>query len=192
MSLRRALALACLLAAAGCAQDFHARYAARHPGFDPARFPHRDADLEETLAALLAPRTDPDDRTTRTGLRIHAIRGDDWPTLTLEDVAEGRHREAGTRDYLVALRASCAMTDAQYRYANDAATWYLLVDDRLAAFRRARFDRRCQGGAPRVRYRRVPGPYTRCLDTLARDGVVVSEDGTRRAGCGPVPALPDR
>jgi hypothetical protein len=183
--------LAAASLALACAPSFYDRYAAAHPEFDPAVFPRPAADLAETIAALHAPKRDATDRTSLMQLQVFALE-QPWTSIGLDAIADEDHRPGPGRHFLVVARVGCAMTDVYAHYGNEAATWYLVFDDRLAAYRRATLDPRCGARRTRERYKRVPVDYTQCLDGFARDGVATLKDGSVAPDCGPVPLLRSR
>jgi hypothetical protein len=128
------LAFALVAAATACGPTYYDSYRADHPGWN-ATFPRLGASLEESVAALQAPKL----RGAVHGIRVYDVTGEAPVEVSLRDIEAARFESAAHADYVVIARMACARSDSGAHYVANGDAWYWLPKNALAAYRHLRF-----------------------------------------------------
>ncbi|HXX49561.1 MAG TPA: hypothetical protein VEN47_15130 [Myxococcota bacterium] len=132
-------------------------------------FPSEDADVQQTIAAISAPAHGY--KRTVLQLTVWRIQGDRWAEVP-DEVLRGPAPSSG--DFAIAATLQCEFDDGQARFLRGAQVWYLLLDDRLAAYDHYEFVRACD---LQNAFRPAPGSLAGMERTL------VSRLGTCNPAC---------
>jgi hypothetical protein len=128
------LGLALLLAFAACAAGPYESYRAAHPEWN-GEFPSADADLVRTLAALHAQGRG----TTVTVTDVKTWRRESGAWVTFNPVLAPPDGE-----YAVVASLHCASNDGTTQFVRSQNVWYLLPNDKLAAWDHYAFQPGCE------------------------------------------------
>jgi hypothetical protein len=145
MSSRRSLGFALrlatwssvVLAIAACAPSYHDRYLEAHPGWRSGG-PRAGLGLDELLASITAPRSDPPYGVAH----VKAVRIFDFGADPPADLTSAFEAGTGTvpARALVGVQVACTATVPNYWYIAEATFWYVLEDDRVVAYLQARYE----------------------------------------------------
>jgi hypothetical protein len=140
-----AVAIACALgslAAIGCASSYYDEYRAEHPGFD-AHLPRVGASLPELLAALHAPDRVETIEAELVRLAIFEVREERWREIPFEAIRSGSFAPSDASDYAVLVGLRCRFEQGLDESGTTRAGYYLLPDNRVAAYDHYAFRDRC-------------------------------------------------
>jgi len=126
------------LALAACGGGAYSSYRSEHAEWSGV-FPSEDADVQQTIAAVSAPAHGY--KRTVLQLTVWRIQGERWSEVPAEEVLRGAAPSGG--DFAVAATLQCEFDDGRARFLRGAQVWYLLLDDRLAAYDHYEFVRAC-------------------------------------------------
>ena len=133
MRLRGAMIVtAVCLAAFGCASSYFDQYRDGHPEWAPA-FPDTKANLEQTIASLYAP---PPIGTQLTIRKLTILRADvePWSEIAFADLRSGKFQSSASDRYVVVANFFCRSRVDLQSYVGEKVGFYLLPENRLAAY----------------------------------------------------------